>query len=647
MHFRTAILILFHICIGAKMLHAQTSPYKRSAQLSRQLLQYDVNLYALDVNISNTSNYISGSGTIKATVTATKLDTFAFELHQNLTIDSIYINSQKYLVNSSRTNGEVQVKLQNAINKNTAITAVVFYRGNPPSTVNTWKLGLINETDTKYGVQITHSLSVPYSAYEWWPCKQVVTDLADSLRIFVTTDTSLKVASNGKLHNITDVGNGKHRFEWKSAHEINYYLVSVAVAPYFINEYKGYINNGSQSVDIQDYIYNTERGRTESKVSETSSPVIMEKFSEMFGTYPFADEKYGIYSAPVSGGMEHQTMSAIGNITDKYLLAHEMAHQWWGDNVNLVSYRDMWLNEGFASYAEYLAAEKIWPADASVMMQNYHAIAMSRVGGSVYVNDTLEFDQLYEGRLVYRKGAAIIHTLRFLVNNDANFFAALRSYQDKFSGKNVTLQDFKKHMETETAVNLDRYFQQWYYGEGYPTFTMTWNHKNDTLKLRSIQTTSSAKTMLFKTPYELLVKRMEGDTIIRLFQDTNTTYYTVPLKGNVSGISVDPNNWILNKVKSVTKDINLSVPKNAKSTGYNFRVYPNPANEKLYIDAVENASGYEKLRLEITQIDGKVCLLQQFSTPKLELDLQFLTTGIYFLSITGEKGSYRQKLVKN
>src|SRR5690606_27826997 len=112
-------------------------------------------------------------------------------------------------------------------------------------------------------------------------------------------------------------------------------------------------------------------GKTDAEISKNVSPGIIESFSDLFGLYPFADEKYGIYSAPVSGGMEHQTISAIGNVTDKYLLAHEMAHQWFGDNVNVVSYRDMWLNEGFASYAEYLAAEKLWPADAPVMMQNY------------------------------------------------------------------------------------------------------------------------------------------------------------------------------------------------------------------------------------------------------------------------------------
>ncbi|MGZ5245176.1 MAG: M1 family metallopeptidase, partial [Bacteroidia bacterium] len=444
------------------MLQAQTSPYKRTTALSRQLLQYDVNLYGLDLNLTNTSNYIIGSGTIKAKVTAQKLDTFAFELHQDLIIDSIYINSKKYLVSSSRTNGEVQVKLQNSIAKNTDLIAQIFYHGNPPSTVNTWKLGLINETDTKYGVQITHSLSVPYSAFEWWPCKQVVTDLADSTHFFFTFDKGLQVASNGKAISIAAVGDGRHRVEYKSLIQINYYLISVAVAPYFANEYTATFNN--KTVQFQDFIYNTDKGKTDAQVAKTVSPGIMENFSAMFGMYPFADEKYGIYAAPVSGGMEHQTMSAIGNITDKYLLAHEMAHQWWGDNVNLVSYRDMWLNEGFASYAEYLAAEKLWPADAPIMMQNYHTYAMSRFGGSVYVTDTLVFANLYEGRLVYRKGAAIIHTLRFLVNNDAKFFAALQSYQAKFGGKNVTLADFKNHMETETSLNLDNYFRQWYYG---------------------------------------------------------------------------------------------------------------------------------------------------------------------------------------
>jgi hypothetical protein len=366
------------------------------------------------------------------------------------------------------------------------------------------------------------------------------------------------------------------------------------------------------------------------------------------GIYPFADEKYGIYSAPVSGGMEHQTMSAIGDITDKYLLAHEMSHQWWGDNVSLVSYRDMWLNEGFASYCEYLTAEKIYPQDAPIMMQNYHTYAMSKPGGSVYVSDTLVFANLYEGRLVYRKGAAILHTLRFLVNDDAKFFGALKSYQQKFSGKNVTLQDFRNHIETETGIKLDDFFRQWYYGEGYPTFAITWNQKDGELKLRSIETTSTTKTKIFKTPLELLVKRIEGDTLIKVFQDTNTNYFGVPIRGTVTGITVDPNNWILNKAKAVVHDSSVSVPKpGEKSSGFNFHVYPNPVQQKLYIDMPENALPTGKLQIEITQLDGKVCMQQVFSSPQTILDLQYLTAGIYFLSIKGEMLNFRQKLVKD
>ena len=612
-------------------------------------MQYDVNLYGLDVNLSNQSNYISGFGTIKAKVTAAKMDTFAFELHQNLTIDSIYINTQKYLVSSSRTNGEVQAKLQNALLKNTAFTAKIYYHGNPPATVNTWKLGLINETDPKYGTQITHSLSVPYSAYEWWPCKQVLTDMADSFHLFFTVDTSLEVASNGKLQSVLYGGTGLRRWEYRSTNHINYYLISVAVANFTDDHYQ-LEQNGFPIIQFQDFIYDTPKAQTDGAIVKKVSPDVMKNYFQLFGFYPFAADKYGIVSVPLSGGMEHQTMSSIGDITDKYLLAHEMSHQWWGDNVSLVSYRDMWLNEGFASYAEYLTAENLYPADAPIMMQNYHTYAMSKLGGSVYVSDTLVFENLYEGRLVYRKGAAIIHTLRFLVNNDEKFFGALKSYQQKFGGKNVTLQDFKNHMETETGVKLDDFFRQWYYGEGYPTFALTWNQKDGELKLRSIQTTSTTKTKVFRTPLELLIKRVEGDTLIKVFQDTNTNYFGVPMPGTVTGIVTDPNNWILNKAKAVVNDVNMSLPKsNNKSSGYNFHIYPNPAQQKLCITMPVNALGLlnEKLKIEITQLDGKICLQQDFSSPKASLDIQFLTAGIYFLSITGEKGVFRQKLIKD
>ncbi|MCH2231983.1 MAG: hypothetical protein MK105_16730 [Crocinitomicaceae bacterium] len=219
------------------------------------------------------------------------------------------------------------------------------YDGIPPNgaTNPLGGAGMTNGSSPSWGNQVTWSLSEPFSAYEWWPCKQSLTDKADSVGIKITVPSTCKAGSNGVLENVVDLGNSLTRYEWKHRHPIDYYLVSVAVAQYV--EYNVYANptGAASPILIQNYIYDNPAtlNNFQNDIDETVD--FMELFAELYGPYPFEDEKYGHCMAPLSGGMEHQTMTTQGWFA-KSLTAHELGHQWWGNNVTCASWADIWVN---------------------------------------------------------------------------------------------------------------------------------------------------------------------------------------------------------------------------------------------------------------------------------------------------------------
>jgi aminopeptidase N len=181
----------------------------------------------------------------------------------------------------------------------------------------------------------------------------------------------------------------------------------------------------TDSILIQNYIYDNPATLQNFKNDIDETADFLEYFSTIYGPYPFPNEKYGHCMAPLGGGMEHQTMTTQGTFS-KGLTSHELAHQWFGDHVTCGSWADIWVNEGFATYSEYLMLSKLYPNEASAEMSGNHNQVLQQAGGAVWVEDSLNGSRLFSGRLTYAKGAAIIHTFRFIMNNDSAFFRALK-----------------------------------------------------------------------------------------------------------------------------------------------------------------------------------------------------------------------------
>lgn len=620
-----------HLCAEAKMASAEAQLFPRSMRSSTSE-QYDLHYHKLDLELSNTSTYVKGAVTFRATVTAPLMSEFEFQLHPSLTIDSIRFQGQ--LV-SHTTNGDYKtVALGSPLSQGNDFTAVIYYQGLPTSLPQAAiGSGITNDVSPSWGARVTWTLSQPYSAYEWWPCKQSLRDKIDSLDVWITVDDSLKAGSNGVLQQISTLPGNKARYEWKHRHPIDYYLISAAVGNYI--DYSFYANpaGAPAPVLIQNYLYNKPDFISFVTPRIDLTKDYLEYFSELFGLYPFHDEKYGHSAAPLSGGMEHQTMTTQGVFTAD-IIAHELGHQWFGDYVTCGSWADIALNEGFASYLEYLMTAQFSPNQASSFMNSVHISVMSQPGGSVYVTDTLNVGRLFNGRLTYDKGSAIFHTLRYEVNNDSLYFATLRSYLQQFGNGTALGTDLKNVFESETGLNLNDYFNQWYYGEGYPTFSVRWNHSDGIVYLKVSQTTSMPSvTPLFRTPLDLRIICPAADTVVRVQLTDADTYISFPwaqVTGNLN-IVADPANWLLNTTGSIGKDPTLSLDVVEANTA--FDIYPNPA-EGFFTLSSTNA---ENESYAIYDSYGRLVQNIQSSAPKTLVDVSRLAKGVYY--VKGKTGT--------
>ena len=613
--------------------------------------KYDLKFYHLNVNIERTTTFISGNVLTKALVVAPSLDSFAFVLHQNHTIDSVYVNGVRR--NFVRRDSLVNASAGSPIPQNQLFDAVVYYHGTAP-TGGAAAIGDGYSTGTSgsWGNQVTWSLSESLCAYHWFPCKQDLRDKIDSSWVYATTDSSNMVGSNGLLKNVVTIGN-KKRYEWKSKHPIDYYLISVAVAkykPYILYAKPMYLVN--DSILIQNYIYdnaiNNTAWSTQKAALDKIVPTI-EMESNLFGMYPFYDEKYGHSMAPFGGGMEHQTMTSLG-FFDFEIDAHELGHQWWGDNVTCAAWKDIFINEGWASYTEYLIDQylpTISGTTATAKMLSVHNNVMSQTGGSCYFTnaDTMNANVIFSSRLTYDKGSAVIHSLRYEINNDSVFFPAIRAFQNTYKGSTASVIDFKNFMQAQSGLNFAQFFNQWYYGEGYPTFAVSWNQGGGMFYLKSTQTTSKPSSIpLFMTHVDYRISRTaKPDTIVRLYHGQNIENYSFPLTGTVTSIGVDPNNWILNKVGTNTHDIALNASELISDAPMVF-VGPNPTSDALNIYLYNN----EEASVEVIDITGKVMMNQNINT-HAEFDISKYANGIYTVTVKNKQGDVLKtsKVVKN
>lgn len=600
---------------------------------------YDVKFFFLDLNVESNSIYVSGEVTFYAEVVAAEMDTFAFELLEQMTIDLVTMNGIPETVLHSTD--EAFVLLGEPLVQGDMFTAKITYHGTPPT--GGFFSGI--STGTGWGKSVTWTLAEPFAARDWWPTKQVLEDKADSAWIFLTTSNTNMAGSNGLLTNISAMPGNKLRYEWKTNYPIDFYLISFAVSDY--QDYSIYAHPeimGGDSILIQNFIYDSP-GCLENYQEEINQTAeFVELYSDLFSLYPFHEEKYGHCLTPLGGGMEHQTMTTIGGFGFD-LVAHELGHMWFGDHVTCATWSDIWINEGFATYSDYLANEFILgQSAANSVMQSIHNYVMSVPDGSVYVPPAeVTYDnvwRIFDGRLSYDKGAAIIHMIRFELQNDDLFFQVLQNYLEIYGDSTATGLDFMNVLNVTSGMDFTDFFNQWYFGEGYPTYSIEWSQNDSEMFMAVTQTTSAPTvTPLFKMKMGYRLLFYDGtDTIIYLHQTDNLNNFSIPISKQIGLIQIDPGNWVLNQVGSI------SVGTEENLTENEFTIAPNPVNDELmiYFNNMDRATR----EISIFNLSGSLVKSVQSDLMSVSIDVSGLPSGNYLCRISSGKNQFFKKFVK-
>lgn len=549
-------------------------------------LNYDWQYAECFWEIDPWNKYIKGS-VIHTIELITSADSVSFDMNSALTVNGVSVNGMpanaEFIDNLSFC-----VHLPSTLAAGTEVTVEIDYEGEPiPSDVPAFFQSFHGES-----IPEIYTLSEPYGALDWWPCKQTLIDKLDSVFIEITVPSGNKAGSNGELRYTNTNGDGTVSFGWHHGFPIPAYLVSIAVTNYA--EFSQYVDLGEDEVHILTYVYPEQMEAAQ--INSEVTPGLMQLFSDLFGMYAYTEEKYGHAQSSIGGGMEHTTMSTMGNFTFN-LIAHELAHQWFGDKLTCGSWSDIWLNEGFATYATGLSSEFLGSSgDWEDWKSNNITRAMTEPGGSVYVLDTLSRDRVFDGRLSYRKGALVLHMLRWKMG-DKLFFEGLRQYvaNPEYAFGYVKTPDFQASMEAIFGQDLGEYFEDWIYGQGYPKYELLWWPVSGGIAVQVNQETSHPSVSFFEMPVQILINKAAGDSLHTLNNEFNGQVFIINSVSEVLGIAFDPNKWLMAE---------STVRYNADNDYPEIAIVPNPATTDIWVSILSqnfNAEGFE-----IVNTQGKV-----------------------------------------
>jgi len=451
---------LEHRRIEAEMKSRNSQLFEIDADSSHS---WDAVHYNIIMEFFPPSSTIEATTTITGTVEETSLDSVDMHFAPGYSITGVQAGgiSTGYTWN----NHDLMVALDRIYNPGEEFEISISYNGNAP---------LIYGPNAIVGMGIywgneIYTYTDPEGARGWYPCYDKPYDKATYSAEY-TVPQGWIMASNGELVSTVTNPNNTVTTTWNHDYQIETYLISVACSnyatfdttwngiPFNYYVYPGHLNNAM--ADFEDI------------------PGMMECYIDYYGDYAF--EGYGQAEASLFGGggaMEHQTMTTLGDAcingfgSYEFLYAHELSHMWWGDAVSLVEWDHMWLNEGFATYSECVYAEWKygWNYFLSYAFNNMQNIYL----GWESTNNRHPIVPPPPGYLfstvIYEKGGSVLHMLRYIMGDEA-FFACLQDYYDTYLYGFVNTDDFQEKCENFYGGNLDWFFDQWIYGEGYPIF---------------------------------------------------------------------------------------------------------------------------------------------------------------------------------
>ena len=635
--------VLFSVVLNAQfvqdelpsIIEAETKAALNSTQVARNLNtgNYDLKYHRLELTVDPSVAFISGDVTSHF-VAKENLSEITFELSDNMVVSEVLQrgNTLSFVQNAD---DEVVISLPQVQNLGVLDSLTIRYSGNPISS----GFGSFEQT-THNGDPIIWTLSEPFGAKGWWPCKQDLNDKIDVIDVYITSpqfnasNEEYMAVSNGL--ELSQVVNGSSKTtHFKHQHPIPAYLIAMAVTNYEI--YTHEVANNGNPFDVVNYVYPEDLASWQANTGVTVD--IMNLYTDLFEEYPYSDEKYGHAQFGWGGGMEHTTVSFMGSHS-RGLIAHELAHQWFGDKITCGSWKDIWLNEGFATYLSALVIENLDGDSAFKSWRSGKITSItSSTDGAVYIpdSDTTNVGRIFSSRLSYNKPSMILHMLRKKLG-DAMFYQGMQDYLSdaNFAYSYAKTTDFKTKMEAVSGEDLTEFFDDWIYKEGYPSYSVEWSQAGAGQILVTVNQTQSHPSVSYfeaGVPLRFFGANNEEQDVV-LNNTMNGENFLVDVTFPVVFVAFDPDKHLISRDNSVVLGFSEFLASNE------FFVFPNPVQSEFQIKKPNDVTIYS---IEILDVLGRSIM-----TPSVQgsINVKRLASGLHFIRFETSAGTVNRTIIK-
>jgi aminopeptidase N len=621
----------------------QLAKNEKSFQLSNSAFDFDILYYDITLNWYNVLKFgnVNYNGSVRVTAKVDTLNsTSQLNLDSYLTIDSVLLNNSK--LNFSVSSGVLTINLDRIYYKNEKVDLIIYFRRTRTDNLGFYYYGKSSQTLEN----LAYTMTEPSDARYWFPCYDDPANKADSIRIRIIVPQGFIATGNGILENIQTIGDSII-FNWFERHPITTYLIATAATKYskFVQNYTSKYPP-FETIEIQNYQWSADSSRSVYVMRNIG--LMLECFETYYGKYPF--EKYGhaVVSPFSYGGMEHQTISTIHRnwltSDSQNGIAHELAHQWWGDLVTCKTWKDIWLNEGFATFSEDLYKE--YSQGKSVYFSSMNARA------NYYYNYNPGYPiynppQLFNAAISYYKGALVLNMLRYMLG-DSLFFLTLSNYRNQFSYSNATTEDFKNIINQTTGADYSFFIDQWIYQPNHPYYVYNWgvSQTSNNYQLKFFLKQIQNHYNVYKMPIQLLVKLSSKDTLITFWNTQREESFSFIFNEPIISVTVDPQNFIL---KQINRDNSLEVAETKSPMSFRlYQNYPNPFNSQTTISFSIPVEDFITIKIyDITGNEIKTLINENLKAGyhSIKFDGSDLSTGVYFYKLESKNYHSTKKLV--
>ncbi len=456
--------------LGAIGLAAQEKTFTRQDTLRGSITPerawWDLTYYHLDMKVNPKTQAINGKNTVQYKVLKSS-KTMQIDLQEPMNISKVEQAGKS--LNFEREGNAFFIELGENQIVGTVKELTIHYGGQPTVAVNPpWDGGVTWAQDLNGNHFIATSCQGD-GASMWWPCKDHMYDEPDSMLISVNVPQDLTDISNGRLRRVTKLDDGTHTFHWFVANPISNYVININIGDYvhFGEKYAG------EKGDLDCDYYVLRDNINDAKKHFQQVPKMLKAFEYWFGPYPFYEDGYKLVEVPYLG-MEHQSSVTYGNgyqngylgndlsgtgwgLKFDFIIIHESGHEWFANNITYKDIADMWVHEGFTAYSENLFVDYHYNKEAAA---DYVIGTRANISNTQPIIGKYDVNHAGSGDM-YSKGANMLHTIRYLIDDDEKWRQILRGLNKEFYHQTVTSQQIEQYMSTYSGINLKPVFDQY------------------------------------------------------------------------------------------------------------------------------------------------------------------------------------------